>query len=90
MLMMGGKRKIASTIVGKLKGAPDFVQKLGEKSKDVDMNMPEVDSSPGLMSAAEDLISAIESKDAKKVMSALKSAYAMCDAEEDESEPLEG
>jgi hypothetical protein len=86
MLMMGGKNKIASTIVGKLKGSPDFVQKLGDKSKEVDMNMPEVDSDPGLMSAAEDLISAIDSKDAKKVMSALKSAYAMCESKEESTE----
>jgi hypothetical protein len=88
MLMMGGKKKLASTIVGKLKGSPDFVQKFGEKSKEVDMNMPEVDSDPGMMSAAEDLIAAIDSKDAKKVMSALKSAYAMC-GPEGESESYE-
>lgn len=84
--MMGNKKKLASTIVGKLKGSPDFVQKFGEKSEEVDMNMPEVDSDPGLMSAAEDLISAIDSKDAKKVMSALKSAYAMCEAKEESVE----
>ena len=87
MLMMGGgKNKLAATIVGKLKGSPDFVQKLGEKSKEVDMTKPEVDADPGMMSAAEDLISAIESKDAAKVMSALKSAYAMCEAGDEASE----
>ena len=89
MLMMGGKKKLASTIVGKLKGSPDFVQKCGEKSKEVDMSAPEVDSDPGMMSAAEDLISAIESKDAKKVMSALKSAYAMCDSKSEGEEVSE-
>jgi hypothetical protein len=85
-MMMMGKNKLASTIVGKLKGSPDFVQKFGEKSKEVDMNMPEVDSDPGMMSAAEDLIAAIDSKDAKKVMSALKSAYAMCESKDESYE----
>jgi hypothetical protein len=88
MLMMGPKKKMAATIVGKLKGSPDFVQKLGEKSEEVDMTKPEVDADPGLMSAAEDLVSAIEAKDAKKVMSVLKSFYSMCEMGEDKKEDL--
>ncbi len=83
MLMMGPKKKIASVIVGKLKGSPDVSE------KPVDMTKPEMDMDPGLMSGAEDIISAVEQKDAKMLMSALKSFVSLCEEKEDYEESEE-
>lgn len=87
MLMMGGKKKLAPTIMGKLKSSPDFVQKLGEGgyvAKEVNGSKPEKDMDHGHMAAAEDLISAVHSKDPRRVHSALMSHYAMTRGHEDE------
>lgn len=42
------------------------------------------DSNEGLMTAAEDLISAVHGKDAKRVADALQAAFQMCDSDDDE------
>lgn len=83
MLMMGPKKKIASVIVGKLKGSPEISE------KPVDMQKPEMDADPGLMSGAEDIISAIEQKDAKMLLGALKSFVSLCEEKEEYDEPKE-
>lgn len=65
-------KKITSVLVSKRKsdGTADTLQEEGEHD-------------PGLLSAAEDLISAVHAKDANAVADALKAAYSMCDDDED-------
>lgn len=55
-----------------------IAKRVGEKTEDVKV---EGEHPPGLMAAAEDLISAVGSKDATKVAGALKAAFECCDAE---------
>lgn len=45
---------------------------------------------PGLMAAAEDLISAVHAKDAKGVASAIKAGYECCDYDEPGEDFLSG
>ncbi len=92
--MMGNKKKLTETLIGKMKSNADYVQKIGEKSKPMEKNTEvDEDASAGLYAAAGDLISAISSKDEKAVHRALKSHYEMCSgdngdaAEEYETKP---
>lgn len=81
MMMLGDKKKMAATIVAKMKDSskkPDFVQKMGEKgyeAKEVDSSKPESDHEAGLHAAAADLISAVHAKDEKRVNKALQAHY---------------
>lgn len=84
MLMMGNKKKLTETLIGKMKSNADFVQKIGDKSKPMEKNTEvDDDSSAGLYAAAQDLISAISSKDEKAVHRALKNHYEMCKSGDD-------
>lgn len=90
-MLMFDKKKIATTIVAKMKDKdkPDFVQKIGDKSyeaKEVDSSKPESDSMMGMLAAADDLIKAIHAKDAKAVHAALMNHYAMAEETEDQAE----
>ena len=84
-MMSDDKKKSASLIIGKM-------GKMSEAPKN-EMGAEE-DSSYGHMAAAEEIMSAIESKDASALKEALKSFYDMCasdespehEASEDESE----
>jgi len=62
------KEPIAALVLGKLK------EKKGESS----------DSDDGLEAVAQELIDAVESKDAAGVADALRSAYSMCGAHGDD------
>lgn len=74
--MMGGDKKIASMIVAK------------PETKEVSDN--ETDYAPGKEAAIKDVIKAIESKDAKLLLSGLEDLIAMCmdeyESKEHESE----
>lgn len=76
MLPFLKQRKIASVIMAKRKpdGAIEPISEEGEET-------------PELMSAAEDLIRALHSKDAGAVAAALKAAFQMMDSAEEE--PME-
>lgn len=64
-----------------------MAKRVGDKTEPMH---EEGEHDPGLMSAAEDLISAVHSKDAKAVAGALKAAWEVCDSYEgEESEPFE-
>jgi hypothetical protein len=86
MLLLPNKKKIATIIIGRMK-QPDYVQNLGDEPKG-EFKLPEDEegSSMGLEAAMDDLIAAIESKDAKAMAEAFKSACALADAEEDDAE----
>lgn len=89
-MLMLDKKKMAHTIVSKMKGAkPDFVQELGDtefKPKELNMNKPEVEANEGLLSAADDIMAAIKAGDAKALSSALQAHWEMCDMQEDKYE----
>lgn len=63
-----------------------MAKRVGEKTEAVS---EDGEHEPGLMSAAEDLISAVHSKDAKAVADALKAAHSVCDSYGEE-EPMLG
>jgi len=92
MIMGGDKKKMASIIVerfGKPKGeqgAEKNEKAFGEMAAE-----PESDMDEGLMSGAEEIISAVNGKDAKRLAMALKDFYSMCDddAPEEEENPEE-
>lgn len=71
MLPFLNPNRISATLIAKRK--PDGG--LESKGQDGDMDA-------GIMSAAEDLIRAVHSKDARSVAKALKSAFEMCDTDE--------
>jgi hypothetical protein len=74
MLLKDDKKSMASLIISKM-GKP------GEKTEQVEE--PAKDSSVGLESAAEDMLSAFESKDAAGLVSALKAFLEMCEEPEE-------
>jgi len=79
MMLTNPNKKAVQILVGKLK-TPSFVQKPGEESSSPDMPPGDVnDADYGLQAAADKLISAVHSKDAKAVVSALKDAFEMLD-----------
>jgi hypothetical protein len=74
LLPMMDKKKIVSIVLGE---------------KPVEKKVPEgleSDFSPALEASAGDMLSAFESKDAKKLASALKEFVMMCEKEEDYQE----
>jgi hypothetical protein len=86
MLLMPNKKKIATLIVASAK-QPSYVQKLGEESKTGKFELPEDEMSMdamGLEAAMEDLLKAFESKDAKAMAEAFKTAMELCGSGEEE------
>lgn len=96
-MMMSPQKKIATIIVGKMSKKPeeeskaaDFVQKIGDvEEKMVKMEAPEEDNSLAVESAAEDMIAAMEKKDAKMLVVAIKNLLEMISEDSEESEELE-
>lgn len=76
MLLKDDKKRLTTIIAGAqgMSNAP--TNEMGD----------EVDSEMGLQSAAEEIVQAIESKNASALKAALKSFIEMCDYEEDASE----
>ena len=92
-MMSDNKKNRATLIIAKMSKKPKDSESEYEKPPMNERDEP-VDSSMGLQSAAEELLAAVESKDAKAVMSAMKSFYDMCasedemmESEDDESKP---
>lgn len=78
MLPFLAPRKQAGVIIAK---------RIGDKTEPLH---EEGEHEPGLMAAAEDLISAVHAKDAKGVASALKAAHEVCESyPSDDGDPLE-
>lgn len=61
-----------------------IAKRVGDKTEPMH---EEGEEDPGLMAAAEDLISAIHAKDAKAAAQALKAAFEVCDAYPHEEGP---
>lgn len=89
MLLSPNRKKVAALIVAGRKH-PDYVQKLGEESGTGDFIAPdeEDDGNMGLESAMEELISALNDKNARRAAEAFRSAIELCDAGEDSEEEL--
>lgn len=83
MLMSDNKKKIVTTLIGRLKGDKE------EMSEAPSKDGVEQDSSVGYHSAMDEFISAVHSKDAKKAHSALKSYMDMCEDEEESKDPAD-
>jgi len=77
MLLGSPKGKAAAVIVEKMKKdeKPDFVEKLGEKE--------EAAEDDGAVTAAEAILSAVKSGDAKGLASSFRSLMALCSDEEE-------
>lgn len=88
MLLMPNKKKIATMIIGKSDDSPSFVDK-GEPgvSKQHVGEGPDSDDSYAYEQMAHDIISAVSSHDAKRLVSALKSFFEMCDEAPHEEGP---
>jgi hypothetical protein len=84
MIMNDDKKNRATIIVRKISGNMEPVQN-AERAEINEMG-DEVDNSIGLMSAAEDMMSAVQSKDAKALKNALKSFIDMCESSDDQEE----
>jgi NTP pyrophosphatase (non-canonical NTP hydrolase) len=76
------KKKIAALIIAKK--IPSGESEMKEAPKDEYGDMTSYDT--GLMQAAEEILSAVEKKDAKMIKEALKSFMSMCTNEEEDSE----
>lgn len=81
--MMQDKKKAVSVLIARMKKPSEEVSKAPEKDG------VEQDSSMGLESAADEIMSAVESKNPKALVSALKSFMEMCDNESPEHEQSE-
>lgn len=81
-MFMDNKKKAAGLIIASMDGS----MKKAAKNEMGDL----IDASAGHQAAAEEILAAIESKDAKSLMSALKSFISMCmdeyEAEEESAE----
>lgn len=78
-MMSDNKKKMATLIIGKMNGESEEAPK--------NASGDEVDHDMGYESAAEEMIQAIHSKDAKALKSALKSFISMCmDEKSDDKE----
>lgn len=80
MLMGDNKKKMATIIVSKLGKKEESEAPAPQKGG------VEQDDSVGMEACAEELLSAIESKSPKGIAAALKSAWEMMEAQEDEGE----
>lgn len=84
MMLMGDRKKMITTIVGRMKPSPDFVQKLGEPGMSPKMEQaPEVDESYGMEAAAEDVIAALKMENPKRLAAALQAFFELCEYKED-------
>lgn len=81
MLLMPQKKKLATVIVGKMT-TPDFVQKMGEESSTGGYNVPEEDDSMVLEEIMGSFMRAIDRRDAKQAVQALKDFMELCGSEE--------
>lgn len=79
MFMSDQKKKPSTLIVASMK--PSAPMEQAPKNENGD----ETDSSIGLESAAQDVLSAIEAKDAKQLASAMKALVEMCDDDSSEA-----
>lgn len=82
MFMSDSKKKASTMILGAMSPATS-----AKAAPSVDG--AEQDSSIGLESAAEDILSAIDSKDAKALATAMQSMFEMCSDEESDTSPAE-
>lgn len=78
MIMMGDKKKMVAGIMSKLNDPQPSEQSVPTQDG------VEQDDSIGLESAAEELVSAIDSKSPKAIAAAFKSMLEMCSYEKDE------
>lgn len=89
MLLMPNKKKIATIIMAGIDGGkkPDYVQRMGEESGTggfaIKREEKESGVSEGLEAAMEDLLAAINRKDARAMARAVKNALIICDHEDD-------
>lgn len=83
MIMLGDKKKMASGIVSKIS---DSINAEPVKTDDSGV---EQDDTIAMTSAAEELMSAISSKDAKAVAAAFKTMMEMCEMEGPDEEASE-
>lgn len=83
MIMMGDKKKMASGIVSKL------TESATAEPVKQDDNGVEQDDNIALTSAAEELMSALESKEPKSIAAAFKSMMDVCNMEPEASEDEE-
>ena len=85
MLMKPDKKKsMASLIIGA--SAPSSMDELKSSNEELS-EKPQMDQ--GLLSAAEELLTAFESKDVQGIVEALQSFMSMADDDDDSSEPSE-
>ncbi len=78
MLMNDPKKRMAAIVVAKLAGKPETeVPEMEQQSPDE------------LAIAAEEILAAVESKDAAKLAESLKAFYEMCKCAESEDESME-
>lgn len=89
-MLLFDKKKIANTVVGKLKESnpDDFVQKIGEEAV-IAREVPvegEEDLSMALEAAAEEFADAVEKKDPKQIVETLKALMELCEMDEEEAE----
>lgn len=78
-MLLTDKKKMAATIISGMDKKPDE-----EMPKSEDGG--ELDASPGLESAAEELLAAIESKSAKGIVEAIKSMIELANEPEESEE----
>lgn len=81
--MKDNKKKMAALIISKAAGPANAKEQLDEP---VVKEGAEQDDSIGMESAAEDLMQAIEQKNAKGIVAAIKDLYAMCESNEPEED----
>ena len=88
--MMNKNRQLASVIVGSLKPKYEDLKKENETVASEGDDVKD-DIDPGLLAAADEIISAIESKDSRALAEALKAFDDICEQlEDEETEPGEG
>lgn len=83
-MMANDKKKSITLIMNKMRGKPEEMTEAPTNEMG-----DEVDDSMGLDTAAEEILSAVASKDAKALKEALKSFMEMCDSAEDMAETEE-
>lgn len=83
MLLLPGKKKMATIIVASMGKKPDYVQNVGEESDTGEYKVPEGESASmddmGLVSAAESILKAVKDGKPKALAQAMKDFIYMCD-----------